>query len=316
MNNKVRKMFWDELNKPFGKINFEPFGKYKPKYLYRYRSFNENSISALMLNRLYFSTPNHYDDPFDTLIHVDFDAIENEINQAFNPNNKDNLLKEIKNFTNTDSMESVKGLVSSFVTDFYSQLNYIAKADIYSACFGEEALNENLWLKYADSHKGFVIEYKVESFNIKNMVMVDGKRDSKAQMFMYPIYYSTKPYDATKYYKSLVVLAAAKRLNLNQDYVQKILEESTLERHRICLIKRKCHSYDKEWRILAESSISSTPNYLTIKPSAIILGLKMSKENKEVLIALCKKLGIDVYETYISRKYKFTRRKIYSYKNE
>ena len=35
-----------------------------------------------MLNRLYFSTPNHYDDPFDTLIHVDFDAIENEINQG------------------------------------------------------------------------------------------------------------------------------------------------------------------------------------------------------------------------------------------
>ena len=42
-----------------------------PKYLYRYRPASLKSIEALRTNRLYFSTANYYDDPFDTFINID-----------------------------------------------------------------------------------------------------------------------------------------------------------------------------------------------------------------------------------------------------
>ena len=40
--------------------------KKRPTYLYRYRSVSMNTLEALRTNRLYFSTANYYDDPFDT----------------------------------------------------------------------------------------------------------------------------------------------------------------------------------------------------------------------------------------------------------
>lgn len=42
-----------------------------PQNIYRYRTINSNSLSALIENKLYFSNSNYYDEPFDTNIYVD-----------------------------------------------------------------------------------------------------------------------------------------------------------------------------------------------------------------------------------------------------
>lgn len=42
-----------------------------PQNIYRYRTINSNSLSALIENKLYFSNSNYNDDPFDTNIYVD-----------------------------------------------------------------------------------------------------------------------------------------------------------------------------------------------------------------------------------------------------
>lgn len=49
-----------------------------PRYLFRYRAVSISSIDALQRNRMYFSNANYYDDPFDTLIQIDFDRIRDE----------------------------------------------------------------------------------------------------------------------------------------------------------------------------------------------------------------------------------------------
>ena len=53
-----------------------------PRYLYRYRPVNMNSLDALRTNKLYFSTANYYDDPFDTFIHVDLSGLQKTIEQV------------------------------------------------------------------------------------------------------------------------------------------------------------------------------------------------------------------------------------------
>ena len=45
---------------------------------FRYRPVNLNSLEALRTNRLYFSSANYYDDPFDTFLHIDIDSIHQE----------------------------------------------------------------------------------------------------------------------------------------------------------------------------------------------------------------------------------------------
>lgn len=76
MDYKQRSEFWDKLLALEGKDkNADQIELNKsiflPRYLYRYRPVTMRSLDALRTNKLYFSTANYYDDPFDTFIHVD-----------------------------------------------------------------------------------------------------------------------------------------------------------------------------------------------------------------------------------------------------
>lgn len=53
--------------------------KYLENCLFRYRKLNNDSVKnmeALKKNRLYFSTPTNFNDPYDNRIYVDKDKIE------------------------------------------------------------------------------------------------------------------------------------------------------------------------------------------------------------------------------------------------
>lgn len=54
-----------------------------PRFLYRYRSVSPKSLEALRTNKLYFSTANYYDDPFDTFLHIDIDEIRSAFSNVF-----------------------------------------------------------------------------------------------------------------------------------------------------------------------------------------------------------------------------------------
>ncbi len=82
MDDNDRQIFWETLCTLKGKDilkDREILEKVikRPKYLYRYRPVNLKSIEALRYNKMYFSTSNYYDDPFDTFIHVDLRGMQN-----------------------------------------------------------------------------------------------------------------------------------------------------------------------------------------------------------------------------------------------
>ena len=86
MSSEERKKFWDTLCSLDGQdvendiksllatIKF-------PRFLYRYRSVNNKSLSALIENKMYFSTSDYYDDPFDTYIRIDRNLVLEGIKQ-------------------------------------------------------------------------------------------------------------------------------------------------------------------------------------------------------------------------------------------
>lgn len=49
------------------------------------------------------------------------------------------------------------------VKEYWRNIRNEIKKDTWSVCFSEDGLNESLWLKYADHHKGFAVSYDLEN---------------------------------------------------------------------------------------------------------------------------------------------------------
>lgn len=193
-----------------------------PKLLFRYRPVNLNSLEALRTNRLYFSSANYYDDPFDTFLHIDIDSIHQEFLTAFQTRESTEavtegvkdilggmLTEEQKAFFTADNVTKIlsNGLVENFLSSALALRDEIKK-DTWSICFSENGFNEVLWLKYADQHRGFVQIYDLE----KKENYLYGKQE-KCQNCgiknfgtpLYPIYYSNAPYNATNFAKFVML---------------------------------------------------------------------------------------------------------------
>lgn len=70
------------------------------------------------------------------------------------------------------------------------------------------------------------------------------------------------------------------------------------ERERVTLIKSKCHEYDQEWRIILP--ITSNSACLNWIPYGVILGLKTSNRDQEIIVRSAKIAGVKhIYKSYI-----------------
>ena len=136
----------------------------------RFRAVNENSLAQLQENKLYFSTADYYDDPFDTYFYVNYGLLQQSTdvvysilaNPAHQRDIKDTLMasgipkEKIDTAIEKTLAHPVRG--DSFRELVKESRNRILQS-LYSICFCEDPFNENLWLKYADNHHGFVMVY-------------------------------------------------------------------------------------------------------------------------------------------------------------
>ncbi len=291
-----------------------------PKFLFRYRQVNTKSLEALRTNKLYFSSANYYDDPFDTFLHINIEAIRKEYLSAFQTEEStEAVIDGVKTlfggvFTEEQkaqlTVENVttalsNGLVESFLSSALN-LRDDVKKDIWPVCFSEDGLNEVLWLKYADQHKGFVQIYDLE--NDDNLLC--GKQEKCANCGiknygtpLYPIYYTDTPYDATNFAKFVMLrkIGEITKSPIPPEFYEGI--GSTLwEQERITLKKKECHKYDKEWRIIT-GSIMNPPIMMEWIPSGIILGLRMDPTEENLVISMAKEAGVkNIYKSVINAK--------------
>ena len=325
MNLQERELFWQTLCSLKGENPQEDIrqliGKIKtPKYLYRYRDVNMNTLEALRTNRLYFSTANYYDDPFDTFLHIDIEAIKKEYLKSFeNKENAEIIVEKTKallrnvlteeqlgNFTLEKILEAQQhGLTENFVGAALALRDELKK-DTWSVCFSENGFNENLWLKYADKHKGFALMYDME--NDENFLC--GKQEKCKNCGiknfgtpLYPIHYSNVPYDATEIAKRVMLhkVGELAGVEIPEELYQGMCNVFW-ERERIALIKKECHKYDEEWRIIANCAMKP-PVMMEWIPSGIILGLRMDKAEENIVISMAREAGIKkIYKSYINLK--------------
>jgi hypothetical protein len=268
MNSQERELFWNTLVSLPGEDIQAEYQKLLntiklPKYLYRYRPVNMKSLEALRTNRLYFSSANYYDDPFDTFLHINIDAIRSEYITAFQSREStEQVVEGVKNLfakiateeqlaqiTVDNVLQALKnGLIENFLNSALAMRDEIKK-DVWSVCFSENGFNEVLWLKYADQHKGFALIYDLE----KSENLLCGKQAkcqdcgiTKYGTPLYPMYYSDTPYDATEFAK-LVILRKAGEMTGSEvpPELYQGMVNGIWEKERITLIKKECTSMMK-----------------------------------------------------------------------
>ena len=319
MNTEERQEFWKALCKADGNDiitdskNISSTINY-PHYLYRYRPVSVSSIDALQTNHLFFSQANYYDDPFDTLIKIDYGVIHKHIMQELSSKEISQKLESMcrtlgipdkerlaaENIIKTVSSEEIVERVDAFYKDFQS----ILKNSLWTVCFSESGINETMWLKYADQYKGFCVIYDLSDSNR----MLCGKQEkcvncvvNNAGVSLYPVYYSDNGYDATKYACNLSIATIVRnKIPMLADEIIKLLPDSSWEQERIALIKSKCHEYDQEWRFILRNHAKG-PIMQEWIPYGIILGLRTNSRDRNIILKSAKMAGIDhFFESYIN----------------
>ena len=327
MDHNDREQFWKTLcSLPGNDIVAEREQLFKsikyPKLLFRYRPVSPNTLEALRRNKLYFSSANYFDDPFDTFLHIDIEAIRDEYLSAFRtPESTEAVVEKLKLLLGNAfpaeqvaqlTVENVTAALSHGLTENFLNvalsLRDDVKKDTWSVCFSENGFNETLWLKYADRHRGFVQIYDLEN----NDNYLCGKQDKCVNCGiwnygtpLYPIYYSDTPYDATRFAKIVMLRKIAEMTNSQtpSEFYEE-LGTAVWEQERTTLIKKECHKYDEEWRMIT-GCIMKPPVMMEWIPSGIILGLRMDMEEEKHVVSMAKEAGIkNIYKSYINAQNK------------
>lgn len=244
--NHYKKMLYD-IN-----VTMQDISKYidknMPKYLYKYRSFNSYWRSILFDGLVYLPESSTLNDPFDCHIYVDIKKFSDfmngfaskyvfpgipltDIEKVYNPRMKYNLDKEYNS----------------------------TRKNILLTCFSETVNSILMWAHYADSHKGFCIEYDTE------------KIDIEYRRFLFPVIYQREVYDYTdiaimndlSYTKYMEII---KMQGIETEYELKDVTNNALIP---MLIKAQEWYYEREWRIVVPSLIFGSNEHLINLGNAI-----------------------------------------------
>ncbi|WP_051280270.1 DUF2971 domain-containing protein [Anaerovorax odorimutans] len=142
-----------------------------PSKLYKFQPFEENRVSMVLNNKLWFSLPKDMNDPFDSRgVYWDFQEIEDFLKSYLSE-------EKIKQYDSINDI--VNGSISSM------------RDNIKITCFSEELYSMPMWAHYAKNHTGFCVEYDFTILDYDN-TLVKG---------LFPVGYETKRYNITNLFK-------------------------------------------------------------------------------------------------------------------
>lgn len=165
-------------------------------------------------------------------------------------------------------------MVQQLIDDMDNKLTEKMRNLFLIGCLCTSYKNRLMWLHYADSHKGFCIEY---DFN--------EPEDEVLSKLPLPVFYSEN--------RPLVPWKAA------IDNSVENVEEAYVEIMMGLLTKDKEWEYENEWRILIGATEDS--ELVMPKVSCIYLGASIEKENRDKIIAIAKRQNIPVKQMKVDR---------------
>jgi Protein of unknown function (DUF2971) len=226
-----------------------------PSSLYKYRSFSNEHKDAIEKGVLWRSSPNSFNDPYDSVVYFDPNRffMENQAAEDFDrllrdasADDRDAILQEIDSWLTTQNAELVRSI---------SERN---RAGFSVLALGENATSVLMWSHYSDDHKGFCIEYDLSAL----------PGDDLRRRFCYPVFYRRKLTDGTRYLERMNPRA------VNDSFYT-----------YMCLLKSDEWAYEREWRIVYPGG----PSRMQMpKPKCVILGVHVQPTDEAWMRTFCK----------------------------
>ena len=308
----------DEINKAVFPISSAAF-QMMPQSLFRYRPCSERSIEAFEKDIIYAVTAEKYNDPYDTLVKCDKEGIQNYLRQALsvatltslkdylaqgnampasivrsNPNVPWGQIKEM--ILKIEDWSSFEGKIEDILHQVSTNIDFLlpiiaesARCFSTYACFCESVDNMLMWSHYADSHRGYALEYDFRQTFISpidNTVIL-------------PVVYSEERLDASAFMMWAYLSFHGIQVG-NPDIVAHI---------KVALHKSMSWAYEKEWRMinaLPRNPFDKTPTAIKYNPVAIYYGSKMPLDVKMRLHKIASHKALREYSMavdYYSPKY-------------
>lgn len=239
--------------------------KIKMKYpkitsLYKYRAFNEYSLQSLINEVAWFSKPIDFNDPFDCGIQIDDLKVKESIQGAVK-----HIYAELGKAPPEISDEDffVKDEDKKAFNDFKESISNLLQS---GGIFSMSEVNDNIlmWAHYADSHRGFCIEYARTPSNLLGM---------QAE----PVQYEDKMPSLS---------------------IQDVTSEGK-NFDKLWLTKSNHWKYEEEWRLIYSEGGKAFQFPCEIK--SVIFGLKMSKQNRYTIQKIFEKKNISFSEALIEK---------------
>ena len=216
--------------------------------LYKYREYNQYSLQSLINSTAWFAKPLSFNDPFD--------CNPNYSNQ-FTPSVRKEFIEILKAKSGNDFDES-------YIETYIRETNrYINNSGIL--CLSGVCDDILMWSHYADSHRGFVIEYERSKRNYLGKSAI-------------PVLYTDE-------------LPSLSPID--------VLERKKESQEKLWLYKSTHWKYEKEWRCYIDFGGTEQP-LGDVKIKSIIFGLKMGDREISTIKNILKKQNIIFKKTHKS----------------
>lgn len=253
----------------------------KPKSLFRFRSCNEYNINSFIKDEIWLTRPSAFNDPYD----FTFIADESEVIRRYD--------EFITSFIGNAELE--KGLLELKTTksifmkkqakDLINHLQQVFKRQSLVGCFTTRIRNEIMWAHYADSSKGYAIEYDYSDLEMESEITIDwlhdfennglkelfnqigfevqswniNINDLKKSYGIFPVRYRNGKYNGTEFVSSVLDNMSKFKVDSNEDIFTQLMNiskeiydpnKSKIINHSIALHKKRLWQYEYEWRLI------------------------------------------------------------------
>ncbi len=230
-------------------------GKYEP-------NGSNYLLDSISNNTLWLSSPRFFNDPFDCIINVNYNAEAENISRKFlSERFGDDVAKCLLSYGT--SKEVLENIANYLKAENEGRHLYLEKS-IFVACLSEKdnLKSSRMWAHYANNHSGVCVEYDFDA--VKNT----------SPFGCIPVRY-------TDDYRYLL-----NTNNISED-VANYMQFFT---------KAKEWEYEAEWRVAEQNKHLNMMGYNVpiSSPIAVYLGCKVSKKLKKDVVTTCK--NIPVYQ--------------------
>ena len=226
--------------------------------LYKYGKFDKYTERLFTHNEINFSSPEKFNDPFDSKLLLTCDGTMTERKRYLCKRYQEKYPKQSKEeiLTLVEMEIIAKGRVETFLNIAMEKTRKILRKRFGVCCFSEKRDNILMWAHYAKQHTGFCLEFDIDND------------------FFRPITCATKvEYDAIWPELNVMQLDSAPEGELGKKL----------------LIKADDWEYEQEWRIVETKKGSGIQNFPEDALSGVILGCRIERTDKENLIEWCRK---------------------------